>query len=374
MGKRYLLVTASVGSGHEKAAKAIADGIVNSQPEAQVDIVDFMRWDISAVNAFMKSAYLNMLFFVPNLYEFMYQFTAGKKKGGFIQMVMAKAMSRSIMRLIKSYRPDVIICTHPFPAEAVSHLPASWRKDFLAVAVITDYSVHQMWVCHNMNMYFVDCDSMKKQLINDGIDGEKVHVTGIPVNQQFLIRPDRSECQRNFQLEKNVPAVLMMGGGLGLGGMERAMEQIESLQDTIQLLVVAGHNKELLQQAQQYAKSSHHRIHIFGYTNEVRELMASADILITKPGALTLTEAMTMHLPMVLHEPIPGPETDNARYMSSCGAAVWLHAGDNLASVLQELLAEPETLREMAACAAKNSKPEAVQNILLNINATNCIK
>ena len=104
MGKRYLLVTASVGSGHEKAAKAIADGIVNSQPEAQVDIVDFMRWDISAVNAFMKSAYLNMLFFVPNLYEFMYQFTAGKKKGGFIQMVMAKAMARSIKRLIKSYK------------------------------------------------------------------------------------------------------------------------------------------------------------------------------------------------------------------------------------------------------------------------------
>ena len=362
MGKRYLLVTASVGSGHEKAAKAIADGIVNSQPEAQVDIVDFMRWDISAVNAFMKSAYLNMLFFVPNLYEFMYQFTAGKKKGGFIQMVMAKAMARSIKRLIKSYRPDVIICTHPFPAEAVSHLPASWRKDFLAVAVITDYSVHQMWVCHNMNMYFVACDSMKKQLINDGIDGEKVHVTGIPVNQQFLIRPDRSECQRNFQLEKNVPAVLMMGGGLGLGGIEENLQVLEAIPSRLTLLVVAGRNERLLEKVQDFADASHHQVLVWGYTDQVHFLMRGADLLITKPGALTISEAFVLGLPMLLHDPIPGPETENAIYATHHGAAVWLHPGENMAAAVQSLL-QGTRLDTMGVSARQCARPMAAAAI-----------
>ena len=122
MGKSFLLVTASIGSGHEKAASAIAEGIQAYFPDARIDTVDFMRWDTSFINAFMKSCYLKMLALVPNLYEFMYRFTDGNRKGGFIQLLMAQAMSRSIKRLVRKYRPDVIICTHPFPAEAVSHL------------------------------------------------------------------------------------------------------------------------------------------------------------------------------------------------------------------------------------------------------------
>ena len=151
MGKSFLLVTASIGSGHEKAASAIAEGIQAYFPDARIDTVDFMRWDTSFINAFMKSCYLKMLALVPNLYEFMYRFTDGNRKGGFIQLLMAQAMSRSIKSLVRKYRPDVIICTHPFPAEAVSHLGDSWRQQFVSVAVITDYSVHRMWICPNMD-------------------------------------------------------------------------------------------------------------------------------------------------------------------------------------------------------------------------------
>lgn len=367
MGKRFLLVTASIGSGHEKAASAIADGIKAHFSGAEINIVDFMRWDTSFVNAFMKSCYLKMLAMVPNLYEFMYRFTDGEKKGGFIQLLMAQAMSRSIKGLINRYRPDVIVCTHPFPAEAVSHLGDSWRSRFVSAAVITDYSVHRMWICPNMDLYFVGCDFMKKQLIADGIREDIIHVTGIPVGGDFYRKWDKAECRREAGLSADEPVVLMMGGGLGLGNITAALAQLEKLPDRLQLLVVAGRNNELRLQAERFGAGSHHSVHVYGYTDRICWLMGAADVLVTKPGALTLTEAMSMRLPMVLHEPIPGPETDNARYMSGCGAAVWLHAGDNLACVIRELLAEEHALPDMALAAERNMRPEAVREITREI-------
>lgn len=364
MGKRFLLVTASIGSGHEKAANAIADGIRKRYADARIDIVDFMRWDTSFVNAFMKSCYLNMLAFVPNLYAFMYQFTAGKKKGGFIQLLMAYAMSRSIKTLIQRYEPDVIICTHPFPAEAVSHLSESWRSRFVSAAVITDYSVHQMWICPNLNLYFVGCGFMARQLVADGIAGEIIHVVGIPVAEKFHQPIDRSAARAELGLTDGGPVLLLMGGGLGLGHIITSLEQLEGLEQRLQILVITGKNNELRVQAERLSRTSHHQLHVYGYTDKICQMMAAADILVTKPGALTLTEAMARHLPMVLHEPIPGPETDNARYMAGCGAAVWLHAGDNLAYILGELLQHEQCLSDMSAAAAQHSKPQTVEDIL----------
>ena len=364
MGKKFLLLTASVGSGHEKAAGAIAEGIKKSFPQASLDIVDFMSWHTSIINAFMKGCYLKMLSLVPNLYEFLYQFTAGKRKGGFIQLLMAYAMSISIKNLIRRHEPDVIICTHPFPAEAISHLGEKWRKRFLSAAVITDYSVHQMWVCPHMDLYFVGCGFMKKQLIADGIDQNIIHVTGIPVAEHFQKEQDKLLCRQRLDLAADKPVILLMGGGLGLGHIGMALEQLETISESLQLVVVAGRNRELWGKAEIASQQSHHRILVYGYTDKIHELMGAADILLTKPGALTLTEALSLGLPMLLHEPIPGPETDNARYMSGCGSAIWLHAGDNLAYILEHLLADKDKLAAMGRAARENRKPKAVGEIL----------
>lgn len=364
MGKKFLLLTASVGSGHEKAAGAIAEGIKKSFPLAKLDIVDFMSWHTSFINAFMKSCYLKMLSLVPNLYEFMYQFTDGKRKGGCIQLLMAYAMSISIKSLIRKHEPDVIICTHPFPAEAVSHLGEKWRKNFLSAAVITDYSVHQMWICPHMDLYFVGCDFMQKQLIADGIAKNIIHVTGIPVAERFQKEHDKKLCRQKLDLALDKPVILLMGGGLGLGRIGMALEQLETIDEPLQLIVVAGRNRELLHKAEAVSKQSHHEIFVYGYTDKVHELMGAADLLLTKPGALTLTEALSLGLPMLLHEPIPGPETDNARYMSGCGSAIWLHAGDNLAYILRHLLADKDKLADMERAARRNRKPEAVSKII----------
>ena len=361
--QRILIVTASVGSGHEKAAAAVAEAIRQQKPEAEINIVDFMSARTSIINALMKNCYLNMLHFVPNLYEFMYQFTAGKRKGGIVKWAMSSVIVYSIKKLIKSYQPDIIICTHPFPADAVSHLSEKRRRSFHSYAIITDYSVHQMWICPNMDTYFVAIESMKEQLVEAGINEKIIHVSGIPVGKEFSVERSKTICRRELGLKEDLPVVLLMGGGLGLGGMDMAMQQLERINDKIQLLIIAGKNNELKRNVELMAAHSHHDVNVLGYTNKVAIMMSAADILITKPGALTLTEAMSLGTPMVLHEPIPGPETDNARFMEDGGMAVWLHSGDSLAKIIGDLLRYPECLNEMRANAGRHKKEDAAGTI-----------
>lgn len=362
-GKRYLIVTASVGSGHEKAAAAVAEGIRRQCPSAEINMVDFMSINTSWINAFMKGCYLNMLHFVPNLYEFMYQFTAGKKKGGFVKWAMSSVIVHSMKVLLGKYKPDIIVCTHPFPADAVSHLSERRRREFVSCAIITDYSVHQMWVCPNLDQYFVAIDSMKEQLVEAGIREDIIHVTGIPVGSVFGTALAKEECRRELGLKNDLPVVMMMGGGLGLGGMDVAMNQLERIREKIQLLVIAGKNSELKRNVEALGAESHHEVLVYGYTDRVAALMAASDILITKPGALTLTEAMSLGLPMVLHEPIPGPETDNARFMDQGGMAVWLHSGDSLSKIVGNLLEHPEKLARMRENAVKFRRTDAAEQI-----------
>ena len=364
---KILIVTASVGSGHEKAAKAVAQGISKFMPDSDVTMIDYMSSSTSLLNAAMKRIYLCMLRFVPYLYECIYNFTAGPKESGYLNALMAVCMSRTMKGLINRYDPEIIICTHPFPADAISHLSAKWRKRFLSALLITDYTVHPMCVCHNIDMFFVAHSAMKVSLYSQGIKEGTVFDAGIPVDMNFYDTVDREKIRQEYGLSMDKPVLLMMGGGLGLGGMEEAMQQLELVQSPLQVVVVAGRNQELFDRVKTKAETSRHYIVVLGFTDKIRDLMGAADILISKPGGMTLSEAMTMKLPMLLNQPIPGPETDNARYMSDHGIARWLRTDEPLSKAIEELIAEPETLENMRMAAERHRRLMAVEKIIKNI-------
>lgn len=356
-----LIVTASVGSGHEKAAAAVEQGLREHFPDAAINTVDFMSSEVSPIHYFTKQCYLTMLNMVPYLYECMYNFTASPKKGGAIQAMAAAAMASTMKKLIRKYQPQMIFCTHPFPTEAVSHLSAKWRSSFKSAALITDYSVHQMWVCHNIDMYFVAHSAMVKALAAYGID--RAVDSGIPVNKKFCASFDKSELRKKLGLSENMPVLLVMGGGLGLGGMDYALDQLEKVAIKMQVLVVGGRNQELVEKVKCRSEQSHHRLVAFGYVDNVQELMMAADLLVSKPGGITLTEAMTVGLPMLLHQPIPGPESDNARYMSDHGIARWLRTDEQMSEAVQELLSSPDVLRKMKDASKRHVRLNAADKI-----------
>lgn len=362
-GKNILVVTASMGSGHNKAANAVAEAIKRKYPVNKINVIDFMSTETAYFNSLVKDIYLKMLDHTPSVYEFFYKFTSDSTKGSTIQSVFAHAMKKDMRELIKKYEADMVICTHPFPCAAASYLKQTGEINIPLITVMTDFCVHQFWLYKNIDIYFTANDLLKKEMVNQGLLEERIFVTGIPVGYNFRVDYNRDDLLAKFKLEKDKPVALIMGGGLGLGGVKNALCQLEHLEKDIQILVVTGANVALWSEMNEYAQHSKHKIFVWGYSHNIQEFMSVATFLISKPGALTISEALTRELPMILHDPIPGPEVDNAKFVSDNGAAIWVKHQDTLDAVVREVLSDATILPKLRNNAKVLKKPYASDNI-----------
>lgn len=362
-GKNILVVTASMGSGHNKAANAVAEAIKRKYPVNKINVIDFMSTETAYFNSLVKDIYLKMLDHTPSVYEFFYKFTSDSTKGSTIQSVFAHAMKKDMRELIKKYEADMVICTHPFPCAAASYLKQTGEINIPLITVMTDFCVHQFWLYKNIDIYFTANDLLKKEMVNQGLLEEHIFVTGIPVGYNFRVDYNRDDLLTKFKLEKDKPVALIMGGGLGLGGVKNALCQLERLKKDIQILVITGANVALWSEMNEYAQHSKHKIFVWGYSHNIQEFMSVATFLISKPGALTISEALTRELPMILHDPIPGPEVDNAKFVSDNGAAIWVRHQDTLDAVVREVLSDATILPKLRNNAKVLKKPYASDNI-----------
>lgn len=362
-GKNILVVTASMGSGHNKAANAVAEAIKRKYPVNKINVIDFMSTETAYFNSLVKDIYLKMLDHTPSVYEFFYKFTSDSTKGSTIQSVFAHAMKKDMRELIKKYEADMVICTHPFPCAAASYLKQTGEINIPLITVMTDFCVHQFWLYKNIDIYFTANDLLKKEMVNQGLLEERIFVTGIPVGYNFRVDYNRDDLLTKFKLEKDKPVALIMGGGLGLGGVKNALCQLERLKKDIQILVITGANVALWSEMNEYAQHSKHKIFVWGYSHNIQEFMSVATFLISKPGALTISEALTRELPMILHDPIPGPEVDNAKFVSDNGAAIWVRHQDTLEAVVREVLSDATILPKLRNNAKVLKKPYASDNI-----------
>ena len=362
-GKNILVVTASMGSGHNKSANAVAEAIKRKYPVNKINVIDFMSTETAYFNSLVKDIYLKMLDHTPSVYEFFYKFTSDSTKGSTIQSVFAHAMKKDMRELIKKYEADMVICTHPFPCAAASYLKQTGEINIPLITVMTDFCVHQFWLYKNIDIYFTANDLLKKEMVNQGLLEERIFVTGIPVGYNFRVDYNRDDLLAKFKLEKDKPVALIMGGGLGLGGVKNALCQLERLKKDIQILVITGANVALWSEMNEYAQHSKHKIFVWGYSHNIQEFMSVATFLISKPGALTISEALTRELPMILHDPIPGPEVDNAKFVSDNGAAIWVKHQDTLDAVVREVLSDATILPKLRNNAKVLKKPYASDNI-----------
>lgn len=356
---RILIISASIGTGHTKAAQAIAMQVRRRYPEAVVETVDFMA-DGYYLNRLIKESYLQMLHLTPNMYDVLYRWTKSARRFS-MQGIMARAMKRNMKELLDKHRPDIVICTHPFPCSAVAYLKKTQYPNIVLTGVITDFAVHQMWIFDEVDLYFIGSADMLMAMVAKGVSRKRVAVTGIPVLPSFS-EYDRGEAK--VKDGRQLPNILIMGGGLGMGGVQESLHSLEQIARSLRIVVIAGRNKKLRRKLEKFSLRSHHSIRIYEYTDRIPELMASSQLLITKPGALTISEALTMELPMILFDPIPGQEIDNARFLEGKGAAVWVKDGEHIAGEAFALLTDPERHDAMRARARALRKPYAAAQIV----------
>ena len=347
-----LILSASIGSGHTKAAQAVAESL-----NVQTQIIDFMDWNISKVNYLLKKLYLSILKLIPDLYDRIYRLAGVRQFGSITRLIWSAIMYLPFAKLLDKLQPDIIICTHPFPEAAAAlwkflHPKSAGR--FKLAAVLTDFSIHEIWIYNEVDLYFVATEDMKHELEAHG--NYKVIAAGIPISKNF------EHIQTNH-VNKNEYTVLIMGGGLGLGSFESTIESLDKVNVPLKIIVVAGKNERL--QSKLKLLNLRHKLEILGFVDNVAQLMQSADLLITKPGALTLSEAFAAGLPIILHSPIPGPEALNAEFAIKNGAA--LNIENNIADTVSKLLSNADLLRQMRLNSKSLSKVDAAKLIAHNV-------
>lgn len=360
---RILIVSASIGSGHNQAALAIKEQLHCQYPQAHVDIVDFLTYGGGSTwGNFIKDTYLKMLHVFPDMYDFLYRWTSGR--GHRVKNLLAYSSKKRMQKLYQQYLPDILVFTHPFPCAAAAYLRRKGLLDTPLAAVVTDFAVHPLWIYEEVDIYCIADDTLKLQLMIKGIEPSRVVASGIPISRRFAEMRKNTELDSQLGLRQDDPVIMIMGGGLGLGPLAEVLESIEQFATRLQMIVVAGNNTEIMPYLENKAKVSRHDIYIFGFTSEVDTLMGMAQLLITKPGGLTTSEALTKGLPMLLVPAIPGQEEENATFLVRQGTAIRVRDIGAIPRHLHRLLVKkPEVLQSLKQAAERLAKPEAASHI-----------
>lgn len=361
---KILIVSASIGAGHNQAAQALCSEIQQSHPRTKVEVADFLTEKNSYLSAIMKTTYLKMLGICPNMYDFLYRWSSEGSHGQKVQNLMAQATKHNMQLLLNRHQPDMLIFTHPFPCSAAAYLKHRGAFSLPLAAVITDFAVHPLWIHKEVNFYFVAGKELETSLLSQHLPATSIFASGIPIAASFAGSPDKNTARKTLNLRMDLPTILVMGGGLGLGPVKDALCELNQLPFRLQLVVVAGHNDSLRKQLQQLASTSKHKVTILGFTNQIHVLMAAADLLITKPGGLTSSEALASNLPLLFLDSLPGQEEENAAYLTDKGAALWIKKLSQLTPAVHSLLQHPELLALMKNRTKELMHPHAATTIV----------
>jgi processive 1,2-diacylglycerol beta-glucosyltransferase len=247
----------------------------------------------------------------------MYRTQYKRSLNRFTQLALHRLFYMQTAAMIEQFRPDAIVCTHPIPNAIIARLKRLGMKLPL-YTVITDYDVHGTWVADGVSSYFVSTDEVRTKLLQRGINEDHIRVTGIPVHPNFWRTNDTAALSLRFGL-KPMPTILVMGGGWGILGNKELLNRLAIWRDRIQLLICTGSNYDQMEALARNPIFDHPHIHLFGFSNEIDKLMDVSDLLITKPGGMTCTEAMIKGIPMMFCTPLPGQEEENCQYFTNRG-------------------------------------------------------
>jgi len=367
--KKILLLSVSAGAGHMRAAEALrawgAEAFAGRVETRHLDVMDFVPAGFRKVYA---DGYIKVVQHLPKMWGMLYDASSKASPDALSQKLrraIERLSTRPLMREIAAFAPDAIVCTHFLPAELLARKTKRGHFSTPVWVQVTDFDLHGMWVQPEAAGYFAANDEVKFRLQAHGIAPGRVHVTGIPIMPQFSQKPGRAECAGELGVPASQRTVLLMGGGAGVGGLDTvAARLLENAATNFQLIVLAGKNQKALAALATLAAKHPGRLFPQGFTNKVERIMACADLIITKPGGLTTSEALALGLPMIVHSPIPGQEEHNADYLLEEGAALKAIDESGLEFRLKTLLANPPRLAAMRARATALGRPFAGRDVL----------
>ncbi|ACL21199.1 Monogalactosyldiacylglycerol synthase [Desulfitobacterium hafniense DCB-2] len=351
---RVLVISAAFGAGHIKAAEAVIEAIWAKRPNTEIYHADFGAFLNKAFHLVIKTAYIDMIKYTPKLWGEFYYRTSDIPSDSLFQRFLNGLGRQEFISYIHSVQPDLIVCTYPTIAGVLAQLKEKRILTVPLAAVVTDYAIHNQWVHQGVDLYLVGSQEVADGLAQRGINPGCLKVTGIPVSPKFEIKLDREELARKFGLDPGQPTILVMGGAYGvLDNATGICRLIMQNKLPVQLLIVCGRDKRLYSTLEPLVRKAENRVLLFEFVENVEELMTVSDLMITKAGGLTVSEALTKQLPMVIYKPIPGQEKANSEFLRRVGTGKIAATEGELLQILTHLLENPEEIKLMSHAAAK---------------------
>ena len=397
MSKKVLIMSASTGGGHNRAARAIKEELESrtiDNMSIECEIVDSLKLVNNTMDKVISRGYEKSALYTPKAYGSVYRFseTTIASKNEFKTNPLTSLMARKFKHLLNESTPDLIIGTHPFPMIALSTLKKNNNIHSLSlsesfykstkvdippmISVLTDYTTHSTWIQNEIDYYIVGHEYVKELLVYEGVDSEKVKAFGIPVEKSFLSHRDRETVLTELGLSPEKLTVLLMGGSFGAGNIKETLEDLIAIDRDFQILVITGRNEHLKDKLSKMLDSTIHNknICLLGYTNKINDILASIDVLISKPGGLTTTEALLNDVPMIVPYFIPGQEEENLDFLTNCGAALRTTKKYSLPVLLKVLIDDPsrlDNLRKNIKSIRKFDSAVNISNLVVDILTDN---
>ena len=396
---RVIILSASTGGGHMSAAKSIKE-YLNSNG-AYADVIDAIEYISPFLNKTVTEIYEYLATKQPAIWKMMYK-SSNNEAVNRLVFGTNKLISKKLLPLIDSYEPDLIITTHPFATEMISKLKSDDKINIPLMCVMTDYAPHRTWISYGVDAYVVANEDMITTMIQMGAPLYKIYPFGIPVDDAFFEKRNKKETMRELGLDSSIPTILIMAGSGGFANVGEIYRKLQSIEMDFQIIIITGKNQKLYKNMENLAQGKEigRRIKIFSkisdkmpqlrhlkfikkfktrnkdekikhskktkvvyFTREVDKYMRVSDLIITKPGGLTVSEALACNLPMALFDAIPGQEEENADFLVSNNMAVKLDPDKNVTETIKNLLSSPEKLYSMKYSCENFDKSNSLKNI-----------
>lgn len=319
---KILILSCNTGEGHNSAAKAIAEHAALAGHEVQLQ--DMMALASDKVSKRVGGTYVGIVKYCPRLFQALYQLASKisshrhKSPVYYANTLMAK----KLQAYLEEHSYDVIITTHLFPAETLTYLKRKGRLRQRVIAVSTDYTCIPFWEETECDLYTVAHEQQLGEYMMRGIPAERLKPLGIPVGCCFERKGEKEAARLLLGLPRKVPVYLVMGGSMGFGKMHIFAQKLaRGCVNGEQIVIICGNNKGLYRRLQ-YQFKMNHAVHVIGYTSQIAEYMDACDVVFTKPGGLSSTEAAVKGIPIVHTAPIPGCETKNVAFFTKNGMSV----------------------------------------------------
>ncbi|PIQ82802.1 MAG: hypothetical protein COV76_01435 [Candidatus Omnitrophica bacterium CG11_big_fil_rev_8_21_14_0_20_64_10] len=367
VGNKIVISHVPAGSGHLRAAAALVSTLQQQLQTTQVQMLNAL----DGADPFFKSCYgkgyEGIVQWAAPLWGLIYHLSNLPGFDGLYQRLHRwtnAAHVRGLERLILKSRPNIFIATHFMPAEVAGAMRVNQTLRARVISVITDYMPHAVWIAPGIDTYAVGSEEARQELIRRGVPESKILFTGIPIDPRFLRGTPKGEACARLGLESSRFTVLIGSGGMGNGPVTQIVQALGRINRPLQIIVVAGHNDALFSKLERLSRRIAHPMRLYGYINHMHELMDAADVMITKPGGLSCTEAMVKGLPMLLNIPIPGQEARNARLLEKLGIVRIVGRAGDFSKVVEGFMQDGKELQQLAEAGRRFASAQAAEKIV----------